>query len=161
MNGRYLDNEDYISAGVQSLEWLYNILYDKENKHLSLIGNEGWYLKGELKSKYDQQPVEIPSLIEACYQSYLVSKDYSWIKNSGVAFSWFLGNNDRQEPIIDFTTSGSYDGLTSTKINDNQGAEATLSWLSSLYKMITISEKFQIQNEENTEPFKEYLSVVN
>jgi glycosyltransferase involved in cell wall biosynthesis len=162
MAGEYLNKSEYVSAGIESLEWLYNILYDEDNKYLSLIGNDGWYAKGKSRAKYDQQPVEIPALIEACYQAYLATNDYRWIKNITTAFSWFLGNNDRQEPMIDFTSGGCYDGLTSTKINDNQGAESTLSWLSSLYKMISISEKLQIHNEENSDkPSKKHLSVVS
>ncbi|MBK8551989.1 MAG: glycosyltransferase family 4 protein [Ignavibacteria bacterium] len=133
----------------------------KKKKYLSLIGNEKWFVKGETKSKYDQQPVEIPGLIDACYEAHLSTNDNLWISRTGTAFSWFLGNNDRQEPMIDFSTGGCYDGLTSTKINENQGAESSLSWLSSLYKMIDISQKLQMNNKENTKKiFKEYLSNV-
>ncbi|MEO8210894.1 MAG: glycosyltransferase family 4 protein, partial [bacterium] len=93
MAGKYFNKEEYVTAGIESLGWLYKILYDEDNKHLSLIGNEEWYVKGMSKSKYDQQPVEIPALIDACYQAYLVTKNNIWIKHAGTAFSWFLGNN--------------------------------------------------------------------
>ena len=161
MAGKSLNNKEYVSAGVESLEWLYNILHDKDKKYLSLIGNNGWFVKGETKSKYDQQPVEIPGLIDACYEAFLITNDDIWISHIGTAFSWFLGNNDRQEPMIDFTSGGCYDGLTSTKVNDNQGAESALSWLMSLYKMIDIDQKLQMNNNAGTEKiFKEYLSSV-
>lgn len=161
MAGQCLNKKEYTGSGLESLEWLYDNLYDKEKKYLSLIGNAGWLVKGQAKAKYDQQPVEIPGLIDACYEAYLATNNNMWISNIGTAFSWFLGNNDRQEPMIDFTSGGCYDGLTSTKLNDNQGAESTLSWLSSLYKMIDISQKLQINNKENTKKiFKEYLSNV-
>ncbi len=159
--GKSLNNKEYVTAGVESLEWLYNILQGKDKKYLSLIGNSGWLVKGETKSKYDQQPVEIPGLIDACYEAFLVTNDDMWISHIGTAFSWFLGNNDRQEPMIDFTSGGCYDGLTSTKVNDNQGAESALSWLMSLYKMIDINQKLQMNNNVGTEKmFKEYLSSV-
>lgn len=161
VSGKCLNKKEYLSSGLESLEWLYDNLYDKDKKFLSLIGNEGWFVKGEPKSKFDQQPVEIPGLIEACYEAYLATNDNMWISNTGTAFSWFLGNNDRQEPMIDFSTGGCYDGLTLTKVNDNQGAESTLSWLSSLYKMIDISQKLHIDKKELTKKiFKGYLSNV-
>lgn len=63
--------------------------------------------------------------------------------------------------MIDFSSGGCHDGLTSTKVNDNQGAESALSWLMSLYKMIDINQKLQLNNNAGTEKiFKEYLSSV-
>lgn len=147
--GNYLNKKEYLSSGLESLEWLYEILYDKEKNCISLIGNDGWYQKGKSRSKYDQQPVEIPCLIDACYEAYKATYNSNWINNIGTSFSWFLGNNDRHEPVIDFTTGACFDGLTSTKVNDNQGAESTLSWLASLYKMMDINQKLQLNNNHN------------
>jgi glycosyltransferase involved in cell wall biosynthesis len=145
MAGQFLNNKTYITAGLESLNWLYEILYDKEKKCLSLIGNDGWYFKGKPKAKFDQQPMEIPALIDACYQAYLITRDDEWINRLGVAFSWFLGNNDRQEPLCDFTTGGCYDGLTSSMVNQNQGAESTISWLLSLHRVMVIRQELQIE----------------
>jgi len=145
MSGIYFNNEQYTKAGVDSLKWMFGELYDKKNNYLSLVGNDGWYVKNKTKPKFDQQPIEIPALIDACYQAYCITNDEKWIQNIGTSFSWFLGNNDRQEPLIDFTSGGCYDGLTSTMINGNQGAEATISWLWSLHRMIRISQELQIK----------------
>ncbi|MDQ3194283.1 MAG: glycosyl transferase family 1, partial [Bacteroidota bacterium] len=155
MAGQFLDNKEFIITGLESLEWLYKNLYDEEGKYLSLVGNDGWFIKGGIKAKYDQQPVEIPPLIDACYQAYLVTNDDKWIKNLSTSFTWFLGNNDRQELLVDFTSGGCYDGLTSKKVNENQGAESTLSWLTSLHRMIIISHQLQISNEEIIEKNEE------
>ncbi len=147
MAGQFLGNKTYTDAGIESLEWLYKILYDKKKKYISLIGNDGWYIKGKTKAKYDQQPIEIPGLIDACYQAYLVTDDKEWINRLSISFSWFLGNNERQELMCDFATGGCYDGLTSSMINQNQGAESTLSWLLSLLRMTRMSQELQIKNE--------------
>lgn len=144
MAGRFLNNKTYISAGQESLGWLYRTLYDKEKNCLSLVGNDGWYYKGETKAKYDQQPMEIPAMIDACYQAYCIEHESAWIDRLGIAFSWFLGNNDRQEPLCDLITGGCFDGLTPAMINQNQGAESTISWLHSLLRMMNIRQELKM-----------------
>ncbi|KXK45139.1 MAG: glycosyl transferase group 1 [Chlorobi bacterium OLB5] len=145
MGGIYLKNSNYLYNGLEALNWYVDIIFDKEKNYISLIGNDGWYFRGKDKSKFDQQPLEIVSIIDACYQAYLISEDMEWINKSGISFSWFLGNNDRQEPLYDFTTGGCYDGLTSAITNQNQGAESTVSWLTSLHRMYRIRQELQVE----------------
>ncbi|MBS1494865.1 MAG: glycosyltransferase family 4 protein [Bacteroidetes bacterium] len=144
MAGQFKNNKKYITAGLESLEWLYEQLLDDSRKFISLIGNDGWLVKGQPKARFDQQPVEIPPLMDACYQAYLITKNPEWISRVNMAFSWFLGNNERQEPICDFATGGCYDGLTSTMFNQNQGAESTLSWLLALLRMTKINQELKM-----------------
>ncbi len=50
-------------------------------------------------------------------------------------FSWFLGKNDLQVPLYDAATGGCRDGLHPDRVNENQGAESTLSFLMALLEM--------------------------
>jgi hypothetical protein len=50
-------------------------------------------------------------------------------------FRWFLGKNDLQAPLYDATTGGCRDGLHPDRVNENQGAESTLSFLMALLEM--------------------------
>jgi hypothetical protein len=50
-------------------------------------------------------------------------------------FRWFLGKNDLQAPLYDPTTGGCRDGLHPDRVNENQGAESTLSFLMALLEM--------------------------
>src|SRR5207253_2383715 len=143
--GRFFKNKEYTFQGLECLGWLYDVQYDKENKHMSLIGNSGWLVKGKEKAKYDQQPVEIPALIDACYQAYQITHDKEWISKIGIIFSWFLGNNDRHEHLYDYITGGCFDGLSSSVTNQNQGAESTIAWLLSLHRMERIRQDLQIK----------------
>lgn len=145
MGGLYFKNSNYLYTGLESLSWMYEILYNKNKNHLSLIGNDGWLFEKKKKAKFDQQSIEIPSIIDACYQAYLVTEDHEWINKMSLAFSWFLGNNDRQESLLDFVTGGCYDGLASGSMNQNQGAESTLSWLLSLHRMYRIRQELQVE----------------
>jgi hypothetical protein len=49
MAGQYKNNKKYIAAGLDSLEWLYEQLMEDNNKYISLIGNDGWLVKGQRK----------------------------------------------------------------------------------------------------------------
>ncbi len=144
MSGKFMNNSSYTAAGLESLNWLYNSLYDNEKNCLSIVGNNGWFFRGGSKAKYDQQPIEIPAMIDACYLAYLITGENKWIDRLGIAFSWFFGNNDRQEPLCDLSKGACFDGLNSTMINQNQGAESTISWLHSLLKMMEIRQALKI-----------------
>ncbi len=145
--GELLNNKKFIDVGLESLTWLYAQLSDNGNKYISLIGNDGWYTRGGKKAKYDQQPIEIPSLIDACHKAYQLTKDTVWIDRISMTFSWYLGNNERQEPMCDFSNGGCFDGLNSTMINQNQGAESTISWLLALLRMIKIDQELKMNKD--------------
>ncbi len=51
------------------------------------------------------------------------------------AFDWFLGQNQKQLALYDPTTGGCRDGLHADRVNENQGAESTLSFLLALAEM--------------------------
>jgi hypothetical protein len=51
------------------------------------------------------------------------------------AFNWFLGENQLRQPLYDVTTGGCHDGLHADRVNENQGAESTLSFLLALSQM--------------------------
>jgi hypothetical protein len=53
------------------------------------------------------------------------------------AMDWFLGANRRNESLYDFSTGGCYDAVTASGLNENQGTEATISYL---LAMLTLHE---------------------
>ena len=50
-------------------------------------------------------------------------------------FEWYVGRNDLGLSMVDFKSRGCFDGLKSSGVNENQGAESGLSWLLSLLIM--------------------------
>ena len=141
--GDWLGNRELLDQGVKSLEWLLNIQTAKEG-HLSVIGNKKWYKREGKKSAFDQQPLEAAALVTACYNAYIITKDKKWLEEIRKSFYWFLGKNDHHEMLYDFTTGGCNDGLTSSGVNHNQGAESTLSWLTSLHHLMKLSSEAPI-----------------
>jgi hypothetical protein len=51
---------------------------------------------------------------------------------ASTCFNWYLGKNDQHIQLYDYATGGCRDGLEAEGVNENQGAESTLSYLSSL-----------------------------
>ena len=55
-----------------------------------------------------------------------------WRDARAARLRWFLGQNQLQLPLYDATTGGCRDGLHADRVNENQGAESTLSFLLAL-----------------------------
>jgi len=132
--GRELKKPEMVTAGLNSLEWLTRIQTSVEGYFMP-IGNRGWYsLNGE-KARFDQQPLEAQSMLEACLYAYRITRDKKWRLEAKRCLEWFLGKNNMNVVMYDQTTGGCCDGLLATGKNLNQGAESTLAWLQSLLEM--------------------------
>ena len=138
--GRFIGNKEMEEYGLNSLKWLIDIQTNKENGYLSVIGNKKWFRRNKEKGKFDQQPVEVAALIDACYEAYLSTKDDFFLDRMNWAFRWFLGQNALEESLYNPKTGGCKDGLLPTGVNKNEGAESLLSWLLSLLKMYEIAD---------------------
>ncbi len=135
--GQWIPNEEMFRVGTRALRWLLD-QQTSENGCLSIIGNAGWYSRGGKKAKFDQQPIEVMNLIDACIDIYIATADTVWFQDAQRCLGWFLGQNDLGMPLYDFETGGCYDALQPNGVNENQGAESTLSCLISLIKMYKI-----------------------
>ena len=146
--GYKLNDENMKNKGLAALEWLISVQTNPIHKHLSLIGDRGWYQRGEIKERYDQRPREACALVDACQQAYFVTKEIHWKKSMEWAFNWYFGGNDHHASLYDYTTSGCSDGLQPTGINFNQGGEALTCFLLSLHKMHQLASKQVLMNAD-------------
>ena len=71
-------------------------------------------------------------MIGASLEAYECTQREEWVQLASTCFNWYLGKNDQQLNLYDHATGGCRDGLTPDGVNENQGAESTLSYLSSL-----------------------------
>lgn len=132
--GRESGNARALDIGLQSLSWLISV-QTAPQKHFRAIGSNGFYRKGQERARFDQQPVEACATISACLDAYRATQDEMWIDEARSAFEWFLGRNDLSQDLYDPASGGCCDGLQEDRINRNQGAESTLSFLLSLAEM--------------------------
>ncbi|GID97076.1 glycosyltransferase [Amorphoplanes digitatis] len=127
--GRFQQDVALLAAGLRMLAWLHDVQLG--DGRLSVLPAAGWR-RGEPRQRYDQQPIEVAALADACATAASATGDDSW--NDGVrqAIGWFLGDNDRDAVMWDPATGGAYDGLTPLGPNLNQGAESTLALIATL-----------------------------
>lgn len=118
-----------LATGLRMLTWLRDT--QLSDGRLSVVSAGGWHRHAP-RLQYDQQPIEVAALADACATAAAVTGDPAW--NAGVrqAVAWFLGENDAGTPMWDPETGGGYDGLTPHGPNLNQGAESTLALVSTL-----------------------------
>lgn len=145
--GRWLDEAAMCEQGIRSLDWLLEIQTDPTDGHVSLIGNRGWLERGGSKARFDQQPLEISALIDACLEAYEVTGKERWLTAANRCFDWFLGDNDLHEVLYDFSTANCFDGLQAIGANRNQGAESSISWLMALHRMHEVARKRAVKSE--------------
>jgi len=121
-------------AALDALRWLLDV-QTGESGQLSIVGNHGWYHRGGEKAKFDQQPIEAKSLIQACLTAAAGTGDAYWTEQAVRCFEWFGGRNDVGAPLYNPDTGGGQDGLTEHGPNSNQGAESTLAYIMSVLEL--------------------------
>jgi hypothetical protein len=125
--GAALHDTTALEGGLVLVNFLLKI--ETRDGHLSVtpVGGRG---RGELAPRFDQQPIEVAALADACASAYRATRDPRWLVGVRLAWDWFLGQNDAAIPMFDAETGGGYDGLEAAGRNRNQGAESTLAMLS-------------------------------
>ena len=139
--GAYLGKDNMRDHGLHALKWLLETQTDPQGGHLSLIGNNGWFKRDGKRARFDQQPMDATALIDACYEAFLVTEDEGWLASVEQCFDWFLGRNDIHATLVELTTGGCRDGLHAAGVNQNQGAESTISWLMALHRIHQIDQE--------------------
>lgn len=125
--GHYLSNPNMLHDGLQLLEWLLRV--ETFNGAFSVTPVGGW-MPGEPQQAFDQQPIEVAALVDACSTAYDLTSDPRWLEGIDLGAEWFEGLNDKGVQMYDPVTGGGYDGLTEDGRNENMGAESTLAYLS-------------------------------
>ncbi|HEY0790195.1 MAG TPA: glycosyltransferase family 4 protein [Chthoniobacterales bacterium] len=140
LSGYWTHREDISEIGFKSLRWLVES-QTSPGGYFTPVGCNGFWNRGELRARFDQQPLEANAMIAACLEAYALTSDEFWHQSARRCFEWFLGRNDLGLPLYDARTGGCRDGLHADRLNQNQGAESTLAFYLSLTEM-TQAETF-------------------
>jgi hypothetical protein len=120
-------NRDYAATGIRALEFLAGIT--QSGTVFVPIGNQGWRLRSGARAFYDQQPIEACAMVDAWLAAHRLTGDVTYRDAAQVAFDWFHGGNTERLALAVPSTGACFDGLHPGHVNQNQGAESTLSYL--------------------------------
>jgi hypothetical protein len=134
LSGQSMPDPEALEIGLKSLRWLASIQTTQAGCFRP-IGSNGFYERGGNRADFDQQPVEAQAMVSAALEAFRATQDETWKEEAKRAFEWFLGRNDLNLPLYDFTTGGCSDGLHADRVSDNQGAESTLAFHIALAEM--------------------------
>jgi hypothetical protein len=134
--GTALDRTASSAAGLAMLRWLLEM--ETRDGHLSVTG-VGGRDPDERDVQFDQQPIEVAAMADACWRASAVTGDREWLRGVVAASEWFRGDNDSGTPMFDSSSGGGYDGLERHGANLNQGAESTLALVSTMQRAASLA----------------------
>ncbi len=118
-----------LSCGERTLGFLWDAVITPKGV-INVIGNDGWYVRGQQRAISDEQAIDVGALVEALLDAYRITGKVQYYQNACTCFSWFTGNNRLHSPIYDEATGGCFDGLSLQEgVNQNLGAESTITYL--------------------------------
>ena len=125
--GTAMDNPRVVARGLSMLRFLVDV--ETRDGHLSVTGTDG---RGpaQRSAQFDQQPIEVASIADACARAYGLTGESSWREGVASAWAWFAGDNDAAILMFDAQSGAGFDGLEADGRNENRGAESTLAALS-------------------------------
>ena len=127
--GAILNVKHWEQRGLELLQWLLET--ETNGEHLSVTPTSGRG-PGDAKPAFDQQPIEVAALADACARAHQVTGATEWLNGVAMCISWFQGNNDSHTSMIDHASGGGYDGLEHDGVNTNEGAESTIAMIMTL-----------------------------
>lgn len=132
--GRWTKNVEMKKMGLDALLWLMQS-QSLANGCFRPVGSDGFWVRGGEPAAFDQQPLEAGASVGACLEAFRATGDAFWKAEARRSFDWYLGSNALRLPVYDATTGGCRDGIHENRVNRNQGAESTLSFLMALSEL--------------------------
>ncbi|HAP77448.1 MAG TPA: glycosyltransferase [Acidimicrobiaceae bacterium] len=124
-----------VDRGLRMLGWLLD--RDTRDGHLSVTpaGGAGPDDRGP---GFDQQPIEVAALADACTRAHAATGDARWADAVQMAARWFMGDNDAATMMYDPQSGGGFDGLHADSVNLNQGAESTIAFITTIERALAL-----------------------
>lgn len=135
-----LNEEKIKKVAFQSMNFLVETTM--KSGHLSIIGNEEWYMRDGDRAVFAQQPVDAMGMVLMLREAYNITGEKKYLTKLFKSFKWFLGENDLRISLYNHDTQGCCDGIESYGVNQNQGAESTIAYLVSYLNVLKAHEDY-------------------
>jgi hypothetical protein len=132
--GAALGRQDLLEAGQDLLRFLLAVETTDGRLSVTPVGGRG---PGERGPAFDQQPIDVAGIADACARAWRLTGDPHWLAGLRLAWAWFEGSNDAEIAMYDVNTGAGYDGLHAQGRNFNRGAESTIAALTTLIQART------------------------
>ena len=135
--GEQLPNAALLERGLALLAFLMRVETRDGRLSVTPVGGRG---PADADAGFDQQPIEVAAIADACATAYRITDDPRWLMGINLAWRWFLGHNDSHVVMFDAVSGAGFDGLLRSGRNLNQGAESTLAMLSTAQQARRVQE---------------------
>src|SRR5690606_31277508 len=122
-----LNEERYSDVALESALFLDGVLFE-DTDVLHLVGNQGWYPKGGTKSTYEQQAIELHSLLLMYHASSDYRKEDRLEQRQEECSQWSPRNKYMAAELLEADTQACRDGLDTSTIQQDQGAESCIAY---------------------------------
>lgn len=95
------------------------------------IGNRGWYVRGQERAVYDQQPIEAHTMFDFLLAYGPHAREDLSVEDITAPYLWFHGRNSQGVRMANPADGSAFDGLNTEGPNPNQGAESQLAYVRS------------------------------
>lgn len=133
--GRVTGDDSMTESGLELLAWLIREETGENGFSFTPVGGRG---PDDPKPGFDQQPIEAWAMADACVSAMRVDDHSTWRDGVMRAAAWFEGLNDAGLELYDPDTGAGYDGLHRGGVNQNRGAESTLSALGAMLARLQV-----------------------
>jgi hypothetical protein len=154
-----LGDDTYLATAEQTMGFLSEATFG--NDIVTVVGNKEW-LEPNLDlapAAYDQQPIEAGLMVEACLAGYEATGRPEYLRDASRALGWFYGANLLRLSLYDPETEGCFDALMETGVNENRGAESTVSLLLARLGMAEARRRLASRALEGEEVGRESLRL--
>lgn len=119
--GHHLGDRRALQQGLSMLAWLVEM--QTQVGYLAPVGESV------------MNPTEVADFVDACLDAFTITSDPAWLEPARLGGMWFYGLNQCEVWMHNPQSGGGYDELRNEGRSDNQSAESTLAYLSTLVQL--------------------------
>ncbi len=124
--GAFLNEARYTAKGMAEVDNFYPWLLKNGMKSSFVVEKNGTEIKFTSEKSYEQIAYGIRPMVFAAIEAYRLTNQEKYADIAGHFAAWFLGANDANKIMYSVTTGRCFDGIQSSNVNLNSGAESTI-----------------------------------